>query len=318
VRLVTLDEGRDGAAGAVLDDGSVLHLGRAALPNTIEAWLPGDLSQMLAGGAEGLAVARRIVARAQDESATELQRLRERRALFPAESRLLAPLPRPRLVLAAGLAYKSHLAEMAGTPQPPHPTAFMKSPHSIVGTDMPVRLPPGAAEHVDYEGEVALVFGRECHAVAEHEAMEFIAGYTAANDLSARDWVKEVWAAERPWDARRTWEVNIMGKQFPGFTGLGPTLLTADAVPDPTALEITTRINGRTVQQALLSDLIFPLARTVAWLSRWYTFAPGDVLLTGTPAGVGVGRKPPLFLRAGDTVEVSLSGGGTLRNRIVD
>ena len=139
----------------------------------------------------------------------------------------------------------------------------------------------------------------------------------AANDISARDWIPGVVAATQPWEARQTWELNIMGKQFDGFTPLGPVLLTADEVPDPGQLDITTRLNGKVMQHAPVSDLIFRLEDTISYLSRWYTFRPGDVLLTGTPAGVGVGRRPPVFMRAGDVVEVDIIGIGTLRNTMV-
>ena len=314
MKLVTIDNVAAGMPGAQLASGEILHLGRAALPGSLEAWLPNSVKAILQAGEEGLAIARRIVARVEAASVGERARLRASRVLTPPDTPLLTPVGNPTLVVAAGLAYRSHLAEMAGTPTPPHPTAFMKSPGSITGPGAAVPVPPGAAQYIDYEGELAVVFGRECHAVQAAEAMACVAGYMAANDISARDWVRDVWSAETPWDARRTWEVNIMGKQFPGFTPLGPVLLTVDEVPDPTALAITTRLNGRVMQSAQVSDLIFGLAETIAHLSRWYRFQPGDVLLTGTPAGVGVGRKPPVFMRPGDVVEVEIDGIGVLRN----
>ena len=310
MHLLTIDDVPHGSAGARLASGAVLHLPRAARSGTIEAWLPGSLAALLAGGAEAMAIARRIVDRAEAGSGAE--ELAARGALLPADTRLLAPLPAPRLILAAGLAYRSHLAEMSNTPAPSEPTAFMKSPTSIGAPGAPLRLPAQASEMVDYEGELACVFGRTCHAVSEADALDCLAGYTIANDLSARDWVKQVWASTEPWAARQSWEVNLMGKQLPGFTPLGPVLLTADEVPDPSALHLTTRLNGAVMQDALVADMIFPLARVIAYLSRWYRFEAGDVLLTGTPAGVGAGRKPPVFLQAGDRIEVEVDGIGTL------
>ena len=206
---------------------------------------------------------------------------------------------------------------MADTPIPAHPTAFMKSPTSIAGPGADIRVPTGAQNHVDYEGELAVVFGRECHRVAAEDALQYVAGYTLANDVSARDWVGEVWQAKAPWDARRTWEVNIMGKQFPGFTSLGPVLLTRDEVPDVTQLRLTTRLNGAVMQSAMIADMIFDLPTAIAWFSQWYRFSVGDVLLTGTPAGVGVGRKPPVFMHPGDRVEVEIEEIGILSNSIV-
>lgn len=316
MKLLTIDEGRDGATGAMLASGEIVHFGRAARPGTVEAWLPDTMRRLLAAGDEGLAIARRLVDRheAMRDDAREI--LRRRGAILAPTTRLRAPVPDPRLVVAAGLAYRSHLAEMSGTPAPPHPTGFMKSPTSITDPDAGVAIPPTATDRVDYEGELAIVFGRDCHGVDAEEAMDCVAGFTIANDVSARDWVHDVWQATTPWDARRTWEVNIMGKQFPTFTPLGPVLLTSDVVDDVRALRLTTRLNGQVVQDAPIGDLLFDLADTIAWFSRWYTFSPGDVLLTGTPAGVGVGRKPALFMRAGDTIEVSIDRIGTLRNRI--
>ncbi len=317
MKLVTIDSVSTGMPGAMLRSGEILHLGKAALPNTVEAWLPASLQEILEAGAEGLDILRRIVSRVEGASAEALERLRATGALTPPDTRLLAPLPAPSLMVAAGLAYRSHLAEMAGTPTPPHPTAFMKSPGSITGPGATVTAPRNAAQQIDYEGELAVVFGRACHCVAPGEAMDCVAGYMAANDISARDWVREVWEAKAPWDARLSWEVNIMGKQFPGFTPLGPVLLTADEVPDVKELGITTRLNGKVMQSAKVSDLIFELGETISYLSRWYRFRAGDVLLTGTPAGVGVGHKPPVFMAAGDVVEVEIDGVGILRNTIV-
>jgi acylpyruvate hydrolase len=314
MKLLTIDDTPAGSPGALLRSGEVLHLARAASSDSLEAWLPTTLAQVLAGGAEALRLVGIIVSRAEQAS----QSLREdwhRRGVLLERPKLAPPIPTPRLIVAAGLAYKAHLAEMSNTPAPPHPTAFMKSPTSISGPDEWVSIPPQASAAVDYEGELACVFGKRCHNVQAGEALSYLAGYTIANDFSARDWARSVWAAKEPWEARITWEVNIMGKQLPGFTALGPVLTTADEIPDPAELRLSTRVNGATMQSTLVSDLIFPIAETVAFLSRWYTFTPGDVLLTGTPSGVGIGRKPPVFMRAGDVVEVEIDRIGILTSR---
>jgi acylpyruvate hydrolase len=316
MKLVTIDAGARGTLGAVLRTGEVLHLARAALPESVETWLPDTMRGMLAAGPEGLAIARRIVSRVESLDPRQRERMRAAGALTDSGTPLRAPVPQPGLVVAAGLAYRSHLAEMAGTPAPPHPTGFLKSPHSIAAPGAAVALPPDADRHVDYEGELAVVFGRKCHRATRGTALEHVAGYTIANDISARDWVKAVWEAREPWAARTAWEVNIMGKQFEGFTPLGPVLVTADEIPDPSVLRLTTRLNGEVVQQAAVSDLIFDVAETIAHFSRWYAFEPGDVLLTGTPAGVGVGRKPPVFMRDGDVIDVAITGIGHLQNTI--
>jgi 2-keto-4-pentenoate hydratase/2-oxohepta-3-ene-1,7-dioic acid hydratase in catechol pathway len=308
--------GPHAAPGALLRSGDILDLRAAALPGSIEAWLPASAQAILQGGPDGLAVARRIADRVEEAAPAQREQLRAQGALLSADGvQLHSPVGQPRLLLAAGLAFKSHLAEMSGTATPPHPTAFLKSPHSVTGCG-PVVLPRDAATQVDYEGEVAFVFGQRCHQVSAKDALRYIAGCTAANDLSARDWVGAVWNAKEAWPARLSWEVNIMGKQFPGFTPLGPALLTMDEIQSHKDLQITTRLNGRQMQSAALSDMIFDIAENIAYFSRWYEFQPGDVLLTGTPAGVGVGRKPPVFLAEGDRIEVELSGVGTLRNTV--
>lgn len=313
MRLVSIDDraAGSGSAGAILASGDIVHLGRIASPGTVEAWLPDTLLGILQAGPDGLAVVRGMVERADALRGDAAAAARLAGHLLAPTTRLQAPIGRPAMVLAAGLAFKSHLAEMAGTPVPPHPTAFLKTAASVAGPG-PVRLPPDASEQVDYEGELAVVFGSHCHGVTAAEALGHVAGYTAANDLSARDWVRDVWAAERPWDARRTWEINIMGKQFPGFTALGPALTTTDEIPDPSALRLRTTLNGEMMQDASMDDMIFPLADVIAWFSRWHSFAPGDVLLTGTPAGVGVGRSPQRFVRPGDRVVVEIERIGAL------
>lgn len=317
MRLVTIAGSHEGTPGAVLASGEIVDLRLAAVPATLGQWLPRTLREILAGGKEGLAIVRGIVDDIEGASEDRRAALRAVGAIRPAGTSLLAPIPKPGLVVAAGLAYRSHLAEMAGTPAPPHPTGFMKSANSVAGPGG-VSLPPDAPEQVDFEGELAVVFGRRCHRVTANEAMDCVAGYTAANDFSARDWVRGVWSATSPWEARLSWEVNIMGKQFPGFTATGPVLLTSDELPDPAAARLTTRINGATVQDAPVGDMIFDIAATIAHFAQWYVFEPGDILLTGTPAGVGVGRKPPLFLNAGDTVEVEISGIGILTSLITN
>jgi acylpyruvate hydrolase len=317
MKLVTIDTGRGGTAGALLPSNEVLNFAKAALPDGPEAWIPASVRDLLEAGPQGLDVARGLVARVHGDAATQ-ERLRGIGALTPfASTPLLAPVPNPRLIVAVGLAYKSHLAEMANTPAPPHPSAFLKIHASINKPEGTIHAPPQAEGWLDFEGELALVFGRPCFNVSVEEAMDYVAGYTVCNDVSARNWVPEVWAATDPWPARWSWEVNIMGKQLPGFTPLGPVLTTADEIADPHKLQLTTRLNGTVMQSAETSDMIFSLAEQISYFSRWYAFQPGDIITTGTPAGVGVGRKPRLFMQPGDVIEVEISNIGVLRNRIV-
>lgn len=317
MKLVTIDEGVRGIAGALLANGDVLRLSRAAKAGTVEAWIPETVRELLEAGDAGLDVVRGLIDRAESVSDPQREALRERGALTsPANTRLLSPIPNPRLVIGGGLNYRAHLNEMSGTPVPSRPTGFIKVAGSITGPG-PIRLPPQASEMVDWEGEVACVIGKTCHKVSDADAMSYVAGYTVFNDVSARDWVGDVFKATAPWDARQTWEVNIMGKQFAGFTAIGPAIVTADEVGDPNDFTLLTRLNGEVVQNAHASDLVFGFAASIAFFSQWYTFHPGDIITTGTPAGVGLGRKPPRFMRAGDSIEVEVSRVGLLSNKLV-
>lgn len=315
MKLVTIDCVPGGRPGAILAGGEVLHLERAATPGTVERWLPESLRELLAAGAEGLDIARRIVERV--EGMKNREDLRRSGGLLPASTPLLAPIPDPALFVSCGQAYRSHVAEMKGEAPPPEPHAFLKAPSTIVGPDTRVALPPQCPTMVDYEGEFCAVFGRTCHNVDAGEALDYIAGYTITNDLSARDWVPGLAAARTTAEARLAWDLNHMGKQLPGFSPLGPALVTADEVGDVTALTLTTRLNGQLMQQTQIDDLVHSVAESIAYFSHWYTFRPGDILSTGTPAGVGYGRDPKVFLKAGDVVEVEVGRLGALTTHIV-
>lgn len=230
--------------------------------------------------------------------------------------RLHAPIRPGALILCAGGNYRSHLEEM-GDSVPEKAPSFIKSPNAVTGPDEPIVLPPEFPEMVDFEGELCVVFGRECHRVSAHQAMDYVAGYTILNDVSARDGVRAFLTAATPIEGRWSVIEMLMGKQFPTFAPVGPAILTADEVPDPGALRLTTRLNGTVMQDAHITDLVVGIPQLVEEMSRYYSFAPGDLLSTGTPAGVGAGQKPPRYLRAGDEVAIEVTGIGTLTNRIV-
>jgi 2-keto-4-pentenoate hydratase/2-oxohepta-3-ene-1,7-dioic acid hydratase in catechol pathway len=240
-------------------------------------------------------------------------------ALLPAaKARFLAPVPDPSIVLSTGTAYRAHLAEMkVGVPQAPG--GFLKNAAAIIGTGSAIVLPPQAPGMVDYEGEFSCVIGRTCHNVSVDEAMHFVAGYTIINDVSARDWVPGFLGAKgSPMEVSRAAGLNILGKQFPTFCPIGPALVSADEVPDPHDLQLTTRLNGKVMQSAHTGDLIFRLAETISYFSRWYRFGPGDVITTGSPDGVGYARNPQVFMKHGDVVEVEVSRVGILRNPVIE
>jgi 2-keto-4-pentenoate hydratase/2-oxohepta-3-ene-1,7-dioic acid hydratase in catechol pathway len=166
------------------------------------------------------------------------------------------------------------------------------------------------------EGEFTAVIGRTCHDVSETEALDYVVGYTIVNDVSARDFVAAAQAAQGMIPTIVAWEHNILGKLYPTFCPMGPYIVTADEIGDPNALHIETRLNGQIVQDSNTSDLVFNVAQIVAYYSKFLTFEPGDLITTGSPSGVGSGRKPQLFMRDGDTIEVTIEKLGTLRNPV--
>ena len=279
--------------------------------------VPGSVRGILDAGEDGLAAVRRALDAVEslDEAGRDL--LWRSGALREfADAPLLAPIPDPRLILSEGLNYRRHLAEMAGTPAPPMPTAFIKASCSLTGSGKPIPVPPQCPGMIDYEGELGFVIGRPCHNVPVAEAMSHIGGYTICNDVSARDWVAEVFDAQARFGIIQAWERNIMGKQLPGFTPCGPVMVTADEIADPHDLRLTTKLNGEIVQSARTDDLIFGVAEILSYFSRWYRFEPGDLVTTGSPAGVGYGREPRLFMKPGDEIAVEIEGIGRLCNRL--
>lgn len=310
-RLVSLRSPRHGDGAAVCVDDELLLLAPAS------AWLdpgrpplPRSLRGLLAAGEQGLPRAKALAATVRN--ADEALRLHLRQAgvlLAAAGAPLLAPLPRPTLLLCCGNTYAGHVSEMGGR-RPQHPGGFLKSPHTVIGPGEPIVLPRRHPAMVDFEGEFAFVIGRSCHDVDADGAIDCIAGYTLVNDVSARDWVDE---------ARASGDMffNTLGKQFPTFCPMGPALVTCDEVPDPAAVRLATALNGETMQQATLAELVFPMAELLAFWSRWYRFAPGDVVTTGSPPGVGFARTPPRLLRPGDEVCVAADGIGSLGSPVV-
>jgi 2-keto-4-pentenoate hydratase/2-oxohepta-3-ene-1,7-dioic acid hydratase in catechol pathway len=216
--------------------------------------------------------------------------------------RLLAPIE-PSNILCIGLNYRQHAIEV-GAAFPERPVLFMKPTSSLTNPGDDVVHPTQVSE-LDYECELAVVIGKTAKNVSEHDALEYVLGYTACNDLSARDWQIRL---DKQW---------IRGKSFDGFCPLGPVLVTTDEVPDPQTLRIQTRVNGVTLQDSNTADMIFNVRQIVSYLSKDMTLLPGTVIITGTPEGVGMGRKPQLWLKPGDVCEIDLEGVGVLTNTIV-
>jgi acylpyruvate hydrolase len=251
-----------------------------------------DMISFLSAGSAALAEADKI-ARGESKPETKCR---------VSDVTLLAPVTHPGKIIAVGLNYRDHAIE---TKQeiPTVPIIFAKFPSSINGPDSPVILPPDDPQG-DYEAELGVVIGRKTKAVSEAEALNHVAGYMPLNDVSARRWQ----FADKQW---------VRGKSCDTFCPTGPWLTTRDAVPDPHALFIRMRVNGNVVQNSNTSNLIFRIPKLIAFISAAITLEPGDIIATGTPDGVGVFRKPPVFLKTGDVMEVEIEGLGVLRNRVV-
>jgi len=217
-------------------------------------------------------------------------------------ARLRAPLAKPDKITCVGLNYADHAREQGSEP-PAAPIFFLKSPNTICGPGDPIKLPPNSAQ-VDYEAEFAVVIGKRGRDIVEGEAHKYIAGYTILHDVSARD----MQFGDKQW---------YRGKSCDTFAPTGPWIVTADEITDPHNLRISLTLNGETLQDSSTSNLIFRVPFLISYLSQSGTWEVGDLISTGTPPGVGVFRKPPVFLKPGDTVSVSVEGIGTLTNPVV-
>ena len=223
------------------------------------------------------------------------------RDVFPLETaRLGPPLPDPDKIICLGLNYKSHATE-TGIPLPEVPILFSKYRNTLTGPTSPILL-PGVSEEIDYEAELAVVIGKQCKNVPVESALDYVAGYMALNDVSARD----LQFRTGQW---------LSGKTSDTFAPCGPALVM-DEIHDPQNLKISACVNGETLQQSNTGNMIFSVAETIAYISQLMTLVPGDIISTGTPEGVGFTRKPPIFLRDGDIVEVEIEGVGKLRNPV--
>jgi 2-keto-4-pentenoate hydratase/2-oxohepta-3-ene-1,7-dioic acid hydratase in catechol pathway len=210
-------------------------------------------------------------------------------------------IPQPNKILCAGVNYRAHAAE-AGRELPKQPSMFIRFPDTLIGHDGEM-IRPKLSDNFDYEGELTLVIGQGGRHIPIERALDHVAGYTILVDGSVRDYQK--------------FSVTS-GKNWPGTGPLGPWLVTIDEIPDPSKLTLTTRLNGMQVQHSGTDKLIYSIPQIIAFCSDFTALSPGDVIATGTPEGVGHGRKPPLWMKPGDKLEVEITGIGILRTRIVD
>jgi acylpyruvate hydrolase len=286
VRLVTFLATDQPRLGALLDD-SVVDL------NAADAALPTDALSLIQGGSGLLDQARRVVRSATPKS----------RGVLPlGEVKLLAPIPRPPKIVCIGVNYADHAAE-AGRTLPARPSIFLKAPSTVIGPGEPI-VRPTTTERLDYEVELAVVIGRTAKAVSRDEALEYVAGYTILNDVSARD-------LQRAADGG-----IILGKNFDTSAPMGPAITLVDELPDPSNLGIRTWINGELRQNGNTHNLIFDVPAIISFLSQQLTLEPGDLVATGTPAGVGLGMSPQIWLQPGDRIRMEIDGIGVLENHV--
>jgi 2-keto-4-pentenoate hydratase/2-oxohepta-3-ene-1,7-dioic acid hydratase in catechol pathway len=285
MRLATI-QGPTGPRLAVEQDGRYVDV-RGSDPS-----LPGSLRELLQLGPAALP---RVAAAVRGPGAVRVE---------AAAVRLLPPVPDPPKIICLGLNYRDHAAE-SGAPIPKEPVLFSKYATALIGPEQPIVLPPVSKE-VDYEAELVVVVGKRGRPRNEQEAREYVAGYTVGHDVSARDW--QLKKDQKQW---------MVGKTFDTFAPTGPVLVTADEVPDPHRLGIRLRLNGQTMQDSNTGQMIFPVPQVLAYLAQVLTLEVGDLIFTGTPPGVGMARKPPVFLKAGDVAEVEIEGIGILRNPVV-
>jgi 2-keto-4-pentenoate hydratase/2-oxohepta-3-ene-1,7-dioic acid hydratase in catechol pathway len=216
--------------------------------------------------------------------------------------RLLAPIE-PVNIIAIGLNYRRH-AEESGSKLPDAPLVFLKLTTSVIAPEDPIVLPDDAPDEVDYEAELAVIIGKTARKVPEASALDYVLGYTCANDVSARDCQR---VRDRQW---------ARAKSFDTFCPLGPVILPARGV-DPNSLPISAHLNDERVQNSNTADMIFSVKQLISYLSHQFTLVPGTLILTGTPEGVGMGRTPPRFLRAGDRISIEIESIGALANPVV-
>jgi 2-keto-4-pentenoate hydratase/2-oxohepta-3-ene-1,7-dioic acid hydratase in catechol pathway len=281
MKLATFTRHRRRGIGVVIDD-AIIDL--AAL----EPGLPSDMIAFLEAGPSAIAAVRDGAARGAPRTAL-------------AEVRIEAPIRRPPKILAVGLNYADHIRE-TGAARPVVPVIFNKQSTAVIGPGQPILIPP-ESPCVDYEGELAMVVGVRCRRVPRSQAQNVIAGLTICNDVSVRDWQKRT-------------PTMTMGKSWDSHCPLGPYLVTLDEIPDPQALTLVTRVNGEIRQRASTAEMVFDCWDLVAHLSTAFTLEPGDVISTGTPAGVGMAMTPQRWLRAGDVVSIEVERIGALTNPV--
>jgi 2-keto-4-pentenoate hydratase/2-oxohepta-3-ene-1,7-dioic acid hydratase in catechol pathway len=282
---------RDGAPRlGAMAEGAIIDISTPLAP------VASGMIELLRAGAAGLDLAQRAIAAGLASPAPGLRH-------DPRAVTLLAPVPNPGKILGVGRNYRAHAAE-GGLAAQEKPRIFVKLSSAVIGTGVPIAKPAGVTK-LDYETELAVVIGRRARNVREGEALAYVGGYTILNDMSARELQFDVSPPQ-----------TSFAKSMDGFGPMGPCLATPDEFADTGDIHLRGWVNGELVQDGSTHDLIFPVPLLIAYLSSYLTLEPGDVIATGTPAGVGAFRKPPRYLAPGDTVRMEIAEIGVLENRI--
>jgi acylpyruvate hydrolase len=286
MRLVSYRAGGETRVGARAN-GAIVDL------HAVSDDVPRDMHGLLAGGQRAMAAAR--AALAEGEHRANLH--------APADAELLPVVPRPPKIICIARNYAEHAAE-ANLEVLEYPNIFIRYPRSLIASGEPIQVPT-VSDKVDWEAELAVIIGTEGKHISRDRALDHVAGYAIFNDVSVRDWqlrVKQFGA----------------GKNFDASGPLGPDLVTADEIPDPQALAIELRVNGEVMQSSTTAQMVFSVADLIEHVSTYSTLEPGDVIATGTPSGVGHFRKPPVYLKAGDTVRIEIEGVGVQECPVID
>ncbi|MGJ9460706.1 fumarylacetoacetate hydrolase family protein [Oceanobacillus sp. CF4.6] len=308
MKLITFTNAGYTRIGALVDDSKVIDLnyayqaqlkseGKYRYKEIAEAFLPEKMEAFLQGGNESIEIAKGAINYALENPSSFNHQL-----IYEKESvKVEAPLTNPGKMICVGHNYREHILEM-GRELPSNPVVFAKFANTIVGPQDDIPFYP-ISEQLDYEAEFAFVVGKQARNVSEADALDYVAGYTIVNDVTYRD------------IQRRTLQW-LQGKAVEGSAPMGPWLITSDELSDPSGLEVVLTVNGEERQHSNTENLVFTVPKLVQFLSNLMTLEPGDIVLTGTPGGVGVARDPQVFLKDGDVVKIDIDKVGTLENRV--
>ncbi|MGG6438018.1 fumarylacetoacetate hydrolase family protein [Saccharococcus caldoxylosilyticus] len=299
MKFVTAEHHGETFVGVVEQDGGkIIHLRLAEQAMDQRATIPSSLLECIKQGDSFLRRTEEIAAWAKENRGAQY-------VYDLADVRLLAPIPRPaKNIFCIGKNYADHAMELGGKSHiPEHLIVFSKVPTTVIGHEETILRHAGVTDEVDYEGELAVVIGKQGRAIRKEEALDYVFGYTIINDVTARD-------------LQERHEQYFLGKSLDTFCPMGPWIVHRSLIENPNKLQIETRVNGEVRQKANTEQFIFNIETIIETISRGITLEPGDIIATGTPAGVGKGMKPPRFLQAGDVVEITVEGIGTLRNTV--